>query len=74
MYGEALEKKIGAAASFHHLARSAKDPVAMHEYIRAARGMLAEIWIEMESGGHFPESLVARIMEIETDLSTVRSA
>ena len=68
-----LEKKIGEAASFHRLAASAvrAHRQAAFEYIRAARDILAYVWIDMEGSGEFPQAIVDRIMETEHQLVEV---
>jgi hypothetical protein len=68
-----LEKKIGEAASFHRLAASAvrAHPQAAFEYIRAARDILAQMWVDMEGAGKFPQAIVDRVMEIEHGLVEV---
>ena len=71
MRRRALENKITAAAQYQRLSRSAADTGAAQECIRAARALLAETWLELESGGYFPTDLVARIMEIEKSLTRV---
>ena len=65
-----LEKRISEAESFQRLAASAirVNPHGAFEYIRAARGILAEVWTDMEGSGEFPHVLVDRIMEIEHGL------
>ena len=73
---EELEKKITEAALFHRLAASAirVHPEGAFEYIRAARGILVEVWTDMEGSGEFPQTLVDRIMEIEHGLVVVITA
>jgi hypothetical protein len=65
-----LEKRIGEAVSFHRLAASAVPtrPEAAFEYIRAARDILALVWLDMEDSGEFPQVLVDRVVEIEFEL------
>jgi hypothetical protein len=61
------------AASFQRLAASAirVNPHGAFEYTRAAHGILAEVWTDMEGSGEFPQVLVDRIMEIEHALVAV---
>jgi len=73
---EDLEKRIGEAVLFHRLAASAVRirPEAAFEYIRAARDILAQVWLDMEGSAEFSSILVDRIVGIELDLVAVVAA
>jgi len=71
-----LEHKMDLAALFQCIAA---DGIAVRssegfESIRTARSILDEAWTIMESVGEFPESLVARMMEIDNALAIVERA
>jgi len=67
--GRNLDKRLAEAASFLRLATSEHAHLDfVYESIRAARDILAEIWIDMEGNGEFPQAIVDRVMEIEENL------
>ncbi len=71
-----LEKRMSEAASFQRLAASAirVSPQGAFEYVRAASGILAEVWAHMEIAGEFSQILVDRIAEIQQGLVAVVTA
>jgi hypothetical protein len=71
-----LETKVDAAATFWRLAASeiAGHPSAAREYIRAARGIVADVWTAMENEPEVPHVLVVRVAEIDNGLAALECA